>query len=174
MTDLTDLTDLTATTDPTLDRLLRHTSWANATLLGQLAKLPDDALALASPRNEWTIAMIAAHIVDAAAWYASLLDGSECPADVKVPTTGADIVALAEACAKADTRLRAVAHVPDGVVEKDPGRSNKRSTILGQSIHHATEHRAQIAAALSTNGIDAIDLDALDVWAYGDAEGLGG
>ena len=48
-----------------------------------------------------------------------------------------------------------------------------RSTILGQAIHHATEHRAQIAGALATNGIDAIDLDALDVWAYGDAEGLG-
>ena len=48
-----------------------------------------------------------------------------------------------------------------------------RSTIVGQAIHHATEHRAQIAAALATNGIDAIDLDELDVWAYGDAEGLG-
>ena len=48
-----------------------------------------------------------------------------------------------------------------------------RSTILGQAIHHATEHRAQIAGALATNGIDVIDLDALDVWAYADAEGLG-
>ncbi|MEO8463541.1 MAG: DinB family protein, partial [Chloroflexota bacterium] len=135
--------------------------------------LPDEALALASPRNEWTVAMIVAHIVDAAAWYASLLDGSVCPPDVAVPTTSADIAAIAEACAAADARLRAVASLPDGMVEKDPGRYNKRSTILSQSIHHATEHRAQVAGALSTNGINVIDLDALDVWAYGEAEGLG-
>jgi len=160
-------------TDQTLDRLLRHMAWANATLYARLAELPDDALALASPRNEWTVAMIVAHIVDAAGWYAGLLDGGTMPPDVPVPTSGADIVALAAACAAHDARLRAVAFVPDGMVEKDPGRYRKRSTILGQSIHHATEHRAQIAGALSTNGIDAIDLDALDVWAYGDAEGLG-
>ena len=162
-----------ATTDPTLDRLLRHMAWANATLLGELARLPGEALVLASPRNEWTVAMIVAHIVDAAAWYASLLDGSVCPPDVAVPRTSADIVAIAEACAAADDRLRAVAALPDGMVEKVPGRYNRRSTILGQSIHHATEHRAQVAGALSTNGIAAIDLDALDVWAYGEAEGLG-
>jgi hypothetical protein len=45
--------------------------------------------------------------------------------------------------------------------------------VLGQSIHHATEHRAQIAGALVAHGIKALDLDALDVWALGDAEGLG-
>lgn len=48
-----------------------------------------------------------------------------------------------------------------------------RSTILGQSIYHATEHRTQIADIFSLHGIRAIDLDEMDVWAYGDAEGLG-
>ena len=43
----------------------------------------------------------------------------------------------------------------------------------GPAIHHATEHRAQIAGALAAHGIDAIDLDELDLWAFGDAEGLG-
>ena len=32
---------------------------------------------------------------------------------------------------------------------------------------------AQIEGALATNGMDVIDLDALDLWAYGEAEGLG-
>jgi len=53
------------------------------------------------------------------------------------------------------------------------GKVRARSTILGQAIHHATEYRAQVAAALATHGIDAINLDALDLWAYSDAEGLG-
>ena len=48
-----------------------------------------------------------------------------------------------------------------------------RSTVLAQAIHHATEHRAQIAGALAAHGIDAIDLDALDLWEFADAEGRG-
>jgi hypothetical protein len=55
----------------------------------------------------------------------------------------------------------------------DPQNIRARSTVLGPSIHHATEHRAQIAGALVAHGIKALDLDALDVWALGDAEGLG-
>jgi len=41
-----------------------------------------------------------------------------------------------------------------------------RSTILSQSIHHATEHRAQIASALESKGFTPVDLDELDLWAY--------
>ena len=48
--------------------------------------------------------------------------------------------------------------------------SGQRSTVVAQAIHHATEHRAQIAGALATNGIDTIDLDALDLWAFTEAE----
>ena len=41
-----------------------------------------------------------------------------------------------------------------------------RWTLVNQAVHHATEHRAQIAGALAAHGIDAIDLDAIDVWTY--------
>ena len=41
-----------------------------------------------------------------------------------------------------------------------------RSTILSQAIHHATEHRAQIASALEAKGFTPIDLDELDLWAF--------
>jgi uncharacterized damage-inducible protein DinB len=163
------------TVDPTLDRLLRHMAWANAELIATLAGLTDEALALASPRNEWTVAMILGHLVDAADRYAARLEGVPRPEDSELPTTVADLAALASRCAAIDARIRAQAGVPDGSSPSpDPGKVGRaRSTVLGQAIHHATEHRAQIAGALATNGIDAIDLDALDVWAYGDAEGLG-
>jgi uncharacterized damage-inducible protein DinB len=163
------------TTDPTLDRLLRHTAWANAALFARLAELTDEALALAAPRNEWTVAMIVEHMVMAAGGYAARLEGVPRPERTASPTTVAELAALATQCAAYDARIRAQAAVPDGPAEY-PYRGKvlrARSTILGQAIHHATEHRAQIAGALATNGIDAIDLDALDVWAYGDAEGLG-
>jgi len=150
-------------------------AWANAALFDRLAGLRDDALALASPRNEWPVARILAHLVDAADRYAARLEGAARPGDTEPPATRAEVADHATRCAAIDARLRAQAAVPDGPSPSwdpaNPGRA--RSTVLAQAIHHATEHRAQIAAALATNGIDTIDLDALDVWAYGDAEGLG-
>jgi len=46
-----------------------------------------------------------------------------------------------------------------------------RSTILSQAIHHATEHRAQIASALEAKGFAPVDLDELDLWSYEIAKG---
>lgn len=164
------------TADPTLDRLLRHMAWANAAVLARLAGLTDEALTLAAPRNEWTIAMILEHFVSAAGGYAARLEGVPRPERTTPPATIAELAEFATRCAAFDARLRTQAAVPDGLVEyrNDEGTVRRaRSTILGQAIHHAIEHRAQIAGALATNGIDAIDLDALDVWAYSDAEGLG-
>lgn len=164
------------TADPTVDRLLRHMAWANAAVLARLAELTDEALVLAAPRNEWTVAMILEHLVGSAGGYAARLEGIPRPERTGPPTTIVELAEFATRCAAFDARLGAQAAVPDGPVEfrTDAGTVRRaRSTILGQAIHHATEHRAQIAAALSTNGIDALDLDELDVWAYGDAEGLG-
>ena len=164
-----------ATADPTIDRLLRHMAWANAALIDRLAELPDNSLAVASPRNEWTVASILGHLVDSAGGYAARLEGVPRPARTGPPTTAAELAEVRARCAAYDARLRAQAGLPDGPAPSpDRGKAPRaRSTVLGQAIHHATEHRAQIAGALATNGIDAVDLDALDVWAYGDAEGLG-
>jgi uncharacterized damage-inducible protein DinB len=168
------MTDHTA--DPRPDRLLRHMAWANAALIARLGEQTDDALALAAPRNEWTVGLILEHLVGAAGGYAARLEGTPRPERTEPPTTIAELAGLADLCAAFDARLLAQAGVSEGPVEykNDSGTVRRaRSTILGQAIHHATEHRAQIGDALSTNGTDALDLDELDVWAYGDAEGLG-
>jgi len=41
--------------------------------------------------------------------------------------------------------------------------------LVNQAVHHATEHRAQIAGALAANGNSSLDLDALDVWTFNDS-----
>jgi Uncharacterized protein conserved in bacteria len=150
-------------------------AWANATLIARLAELPDSALALASPRNEWTAARILAHLVTAAGRYAARLEGAGRPPEIAPPASTAELAELAARCAVFDAQLRTQAALPDGPAAYAGSDEvvRARSTVIGQAIHHATEHRAQIAGALSTNGIDAVDLDALDLWAYGDAEGLG-
>jgi len=45
-----------------------------------------------------------------------------------------------------------------------------RWVLVNQSVHHATEHRAQIAGALAANGITSLDLDAIDVWSLHDVD----
>ena len=164
------------TPDPTLDRLLRHMAWANAQVVDRLAGQPVEALDLTAPRNDWSAGRILAHLVNAAHGYGSRLEGAARPPDVETPTSAADLAEIGTRLAAMDARLRAQATEPDVLVSHpNPARGQDlRSTILGQAIHHATEHRAQIASALATNGNDAIDLDALDLWELADSEGSGG
>lgn len=164
----------TSAADPTLDRMLRHMAWANAALIARLGTLTDDALALTAPGNEWSAGRILDHLVNAAGGYAARLEGLPRQQPGTPTTTIAQLAALAVRCAGFDARLRAQAALPEGLAAYAGDEVNRaRSTVIAQAIHHATEHRAQIAGALATNGVNAIDLDALDVWEYGDAEGLG-
>jgi uncharacterized damage-inducible protein DinB len=162
------------TPDPTLDRLLRHMAWANAQVVGRLQEQPADALALTAPRNEWSAGRILAHLLNAAQGYASLMEGVARPAKTEPPASPAELADLGARLAATDASLRAQANEPDVLVSHpDPARGQAlRSTILAQAIHHATEHRAQIAGALATNGNDVIDLDAFDLWEFAEAEGL--
>ena len=162
--------------DPILDRLFRHMAWANQFLLEQLKAVPDDALALTAENDEWTVGAITMHFVRSAGFYVARVAGGELPSGFETPSNQDDLLELARRCKEFDAQLRELATMPEGMttyVREGMTIRRARSTILGQSIHHATEHRAQIAGVLSLHGIQAIDLDAMDVWAYSDAEGLG-
>ena len=154
--------------DPTLSRLLRHMAWANAKLIGRLGELTDADLGLAAGR-------ILEHLVNAAGNYAARLEGLPRQQPGPSLTSTAQLGELAARAAAVDARLLAQAALPDGpaMYADQPDDTPARSTVLAQAIHHATEHRAQIAGALATNGNDAIDLDAIDLWEYADAEALG-
>jgi uncharacterized damage-inducible protein DinB len=113
--------------------------------------------------------------VDAQRWYVWRLAQDACD-DSEVPTSGDAIRELAKLMATADSRIREEAALPDGITQYErEGRliTRARSTIIAQAIHHATEHRAQIADTLAAHGIMLINLDALDLWSFGTAEGLG-
>jgi uncharacterized damage-inducible protein DinB len=160
--------------DDALDRLLRHMAWANQQLIARLAEQPDEALALTAPHNEWSAGRIFAHLVNAANGYVARLEGLPRQPQADTPASVSELPALAERLAASDARLRAHAAQPDGMAAY-AGQENAypRSTVIAQVIHHATEHRAQIAGALATNGNHAIDLDAIDLWEFTDAEAAG-
>lgn len=151
-------------------------AWANAQLLATLHELPPGAYQLSLPHDEWTVAAISKHLVSAAGGYAAALDGKSSAAQISVPVEAHEFLELAGLCESFDARLRQAAILPEAKVSRVRDGVTiyrARSTILGQSIHHATEHRAQIASILSLHQIAGLDLDELDLWAYSDAEGLG-
>ncbi|MEI9906901.1 MAG: hypothetical protein WDO06_02450 [Actinomycetota bacterium] len=126
--------------------------------------------------EEGSIGEIARHFTRSSSFYVFRLTGKKSENVYEVPTTKDGMLLLTHNCAATDAQLRELSLLPDEIIQNvyegvTYGRA--RSTILGQAIHHATEHRAQIASVITAHGIGKIDLDALDLWAYGDAEGLG-
>ena len=153
----------------TLDRLLQHMAWANADLFERLTKLPDAALEHTAPGSEWTVGAIAHHLVTAAENYAQRLHGEPRAPEREIPTSSAGVSELRAALATADAKLRSAAQLPgeetlNWISFNGEPMSFPRWVLINQAVHHATEHRAQIAGSLAAHGITAIDLDAIDVW----------
>ena len=156
-----------------LDRLLKHMAWANQETLKHLQTLPDDALSAFATNPEWKVSEIIRHIVESGNFYAFRLSGSF-PAEVdkqeSQPKNSAELQLLQEKAAVIDKALLECEKLEDIEIEfvRNDGTKVKRwrSTILSQAIHHATEHRAQIASALEAKGFAPVDLDELDLWSY--------
>jgi uncharacterized damage-inducible protein DinB len=158
-----------------LDRLLGHMAWANQKTIEHLQTLPEESLKAFATNPEWFVGEIAHHIVDSADHYAFRISGKPaltqpgdpCIDDVNVI---ADLARLKEQAATVDAHLLDCVKLEDIQLEflNAEGEQVKRwrSTILSQAIHHATEHRAQIASALEAKGFTPVNLDDLDLWSY--------
>lgn len=158
-----------------LNRLLAHMAWANQKTIEHLQTLPEDSLKAFATNPEWFVGEIAHHIVDSADHYAFRISGKpsltqpggKCIDDVNVI---ADLARLKEQAATVDAMLLDCVKLDDVQIEflnyDDILVKRWRSTILSQAIHHATEHRAQIAAALEAKGFAPVSLDDLDLWSF--------
>ena len=148
-------------------------AWANNYVFDQLATLTPEELKYSAPNDEWTAAEILEHLTGSR--YADLLDGQGY-IHTDVPANKEEVLALKELSATFDARLREAAKNSDGYLEyvRD-GKTIRRArqTILSQAIHHATEHRAQIAGIFASRGMKVIDLDEIDLWAFANYENVG-
>ena len=150
-------------------------AWANQKTFEHLQTLPEESLKAFATNPEWFVGEIAHHIVDSADHYAYRISGipaltqpgDPCIDEVKVI---ADLARLKEQAAKVDALLLECVKLEDVQLEFVNAEGDQvkrwRSTILSQAIHHATEHRAQIASALEAKGFTPVNLDDLDLWSY--------
>ena len=158
-----------------MDRLLAHMAWANQKTISHLQTLPQESLASFATNSEWHVAEIIHHIVDSGDHYVFLISGI--PALTKLGEAGienvkviADLARIKEQAVIVDKALLECVKLDDIQIEFKNYSGNMvkrwRSTILSQAIHHATEHRAQLASALEAKGFQPVDLDELDLWAF--------
>ena len=157
----------------TLERLLKHMAWSNQAVLKFLAELPDEALNAHVVKPEWNASEISGHIVSSSDWYVYRLTGREAMT-IERPRSMADVRNLIPLAASFDASLLEEAVHADRQMtfKRESGDLQRwRSTILSQAVHHATEHRAQLACALEAKGFAAPDLDELDLWSYEAREG---
>jgi len=163
-------------------KLLKHMAWANQEIIGRVAELPDEALDALVVNPEWTVREIARHIASSATWYGwRLLDKSEFTEienqgwqakldETEIaPTSAREMTLVLSRLKSADALLLEEAAKPEGVVVREwEGKTivRARSTVISQAIHHATEHRAQLVAALESRGYTTINLDDFDLWAF--------
>ena len=144
-------------------------AWANNLLFNQLSELPESALSFSAWNPEWTVGVIANHIVIAQGRLIARLKKEKYPEETPFPLTSHGMKDLAALSLKNDTELATLIDLPEeiltfGRLDKTVQFSN--TTVIAQTVHHATEHRAQIADIMAFNKMDVINLEALDHWTF--------
>jgi uncharacterized damage-inducible protein DinB len=150
-------------------RLFAHMAWANQEFFKILTGLPDTALTLDAWNPEWSVGVIANHIVIAQGRFIARLEKGPMPVEMAQPLTGAGMAELGRRSAENDAKLATFLGDADELltfVRMGQEVSFMKSTLLTQIIHHATDHRAQVSSILAARGMDVINLDALDLWSF--------
>lgn len=151
-----------------MEQILKHMAWANQGVYSQIATLPDEALNAYATKPEWNVGEILRHIASSSDWYGYRLTGRQYE-DFDAPTTMAELREITAKLLRFDADLLGYSKDPDAdvqVVRDGVTTMWKRSTIISQAVHHATEHRAQAVSALEAKGFILVNLDDYDVWAY--------
>jgi uncharacterized damage-inducible protein DinB len=169
------------------EKLLKHMAWANEEILSRVAKMPDKALNSYTTNSDWPVKEIISHIVTSAYFYGLRLQAvtmedvarveklrQEAISKKATLETISDLQPLIDSLKLSDAVLLKESYKPEGEVLREVDGKlvrRARSTIIFQSVHHATEHRAQLVEALNAGGFTGINLDDFDLWAYGDKFG---
>lgn len=150
-------------------KLLFHMKWANQVLFRFLLDADDDIYNLTAWDRGWSIHKIVNHLVVAQDRYVSRLSGLHTIEDKWEPCTKAGMQNLATRSLKNDEKLINLASIENKLLSFNQNGNVVNfhaSTVLAQSIHHATEHRAQIDDILSFKGAVNLNLDSIDIWSF--------
>ena len=155
--------------DVTLSRLFRHMAWANNRLFMQLSTLPVEVLSYSAWNPEWSVGKIANHIVIAQGRLISRLQKVSAPEEIEFPLTSKGMADLAKRAESNDQKIQSFLDMPEEMltfIRYGETVSFLSTSVIAQFVHHATEHRAQIADIMAINKMDVINLDSIDLWSF--------
>lgn len=156
-------------TNPIVDRSLKHMAWANSQMLHILSELPDEAINFSAWNLDWTVGKIAHHIVSAQGRLIARITSTDAPGELPELTTAQGVLDLIPVFKERDARILSLASTTDQMrkfVLYGNDVEFLTSTLLVQSVHHATEHRAQISDILAANKMDVLNLDSISLYPF--------
>ena len=155
--------------------MLKHNNWANLGLIDFCASLPEEVLDATSPGTYGRIHETLVHLVAAQERYSKILSGkSPAEAIVNEHKGWPGLTVLQEVAGDTGQTIEELAEKGESGwsfrYQSFSGESvrTQASVLFAQAVHHATDHRSQIATMLSQAGIEPPNLD---VWAWAGATG---
>jgi uncharacterized damage-inducible protein DinB len=149
-----------------------HHVWATERVLEACAGLTDEQLATTVPGTYGTILDTLRHTVGADRSYLYVIGSGR---HERVEEDTMDLAQLQGEWATHGAAWTEILDKPPDpdeqlVRHRDDGSSTRAPTglRLAQALHHGTDHRSQIATALTQLGIEPPDID---LWAYGEVHG---
>ena len=148
--------------------LFPPTTWANNRLIDFGARLSRTQLSADAPAAYGSIEKTLAHVVASEAYYVFALSGAwlEPPFDEEAGVTLADLQRRVRQTGNALVEIAGQVE-PDATLRlsrRGELRSLPAGAVLAQALQHATTHREQVMAILSTLGVRPPDLSG---WAFG-------
>ena len=149
-----------------------HHVWATLRVIDACLALSDAQLATTVPGTYGSILDTMRHLVGADASYLELLsDGKVQPIDEDAMSL-AELRPVMEANGPVWAEVLAAAGDPDRMIVRHRDDGSTSTAPLGirlaQVVHHGTDHRSQVATALTSLGITPPEIDAWDFgWQQG-------
>ncbi len=157
-----------------LDDLFNHNAWATAQVIAYCRGLDETTLNTAEPGVYGTILATLRHIIDSEAGYLFRVSGAwpEYPWDGE-QVVGLDVLSERADLLAATWKLYLAGGVDDAWLGEARGDNGDVFAVpagifITQSIHHGSEHRAQICTILGSLGLEPPDVSA---WGYSDESG---
>lgn len=158
-------------TRPILADAFDHHAWATLLLFDACGSLTEEQLATTVPGTYGSILDTMRHLVGADCSYLELLSGGKV-ANIDEETMDLAAVRTAfEANGPVWQEVLAGAADPDAGVTRHRDDGSTMTAPLGirlaQVVHHGTDHRSQVATALTSLGITPPEMDA---WDFADSQ----